>query len=170
MSWRYTYGVADGRFDSEEARRRAIARWSDPEAAERWRQAIRASVQGPERRRQLSEQAKRRWADPEWRARTTARLIEANRDPARRAKLREHWKSTPRVRRPRGPFVIDGVPVRCSCCGRQFTKARPPELDHRIPMAFGGSDTSANANWLCSLCHAYKSVSERKLLLHLRPA
>jgi 5-methylcytosine-specific restriction protein A len=46
----------------------------------------------------------------------------------------------------------------CQICGRVTLEG---EVDHRIPLAKGGTDEDANLQWLCKTpCHADKTVRE----------
>lgn len=47
---------------------------------------------------------------------------------------------------------------RCQVCGAVITDG---EVDHRIPLAEGGTEDDANLQWLCRTpCHAEKSRQE----------
>lgn len=48
----------------------------------------------------------------------------------------------------------------CRACGR-VVDACDGQVDHRVPLAFGGSDEDANLQWLCTPCH--RSKTERDL-------
>lgn len=46
----------------------------------------------------------------------------------------------------------------CALCGRVTTDG---EVDHRIPLAQGGTEDDSNLQWLCKRpCHANKTISE----------
>ncbi|MGE0229944.1 MAG: HNH endonuclease [Dehalococcoidia bacterium] len=45
----------------------------------------------------------------------------------------------------------------CRLCG-----APASEVDHVIPLAFGGLDVRSNAQGLCHACHVSKSAQERQ--------
>jgi len=46
----------------------------------------------------------------------------------------------------------------CQCCGRVTTDG---EVDHRVPLAEGGTEDDGNLQWLCRVpCHREKSRRE----------
>lgn len=47
----------------------------------------------------------------------------------------------------------------CRSCGR-VTDKREGEVDHRTPLAQGGSDDASNLQWLCIECHKLKTARE----------
>jgi 5-methylcytosine-specific restriction enzyme A len=47
----------------------------------------------------------------------------------------------------------------CRACGR-VTDKREGEVDHRTPLALGGSDDPNNLQWLCIDCHRLKTQRE----------
>jgi 5-methylcytosine-specific restriction protein A len=47
----------------------------------------------------------------------------------------------------------------CRTCGRATDK-REGEVDHRTPLALGGSDDASNLQWLCIECHQLKTKNE----------
>lgn len=47
----------------------------------------------------------------------------------------------------------------CQICGRVADRGEG-EVDHRIPLAQGGSDESNNLQWLCIECHRAKTDRE----------
>jgi 5-methylcytosine-specific restriction protein A len=47
----------------------------------------------------------------------------------------------------------------CRACGR-VTDKREGEVDHRTPLALGGSDDPSNLQWLCIECHRLKTQRE----------
>lgn len=47
----------------------------------------------------------------------------------------------------------------CQACGR-VTDKREGEVDHRTPLAEGGSDDAENLQWLCIECHRLKTQRE----------
>jgi len=49
----------------------------------------------------------------------------------------------------------------CARCGADGEDVRL-ELDHRIPVAEGGTDTLDNAQLLCPMCHAPKTQAEAR--------
>lgn len=153
----------------------AKERWANPEIRARTIEGIKKGRgMRPEVLAALRERIRRQWADPEWVAKHHAAQMAGLARPEVRAKIsaaqRRVWATKSRVRRARGPFVADGLPIRCECCGHPFTKTRRPELDHRVSIALGGSDDSSNANWLCAECHSFKTGTEFRVLSALRNA
>jgi 5-methylcytosine-specific restriction protein A len=53
----------------------------------------------------------------------------------------------------------------CRACGR-VTDKREGEVDHRTPLALGGSDHVSNLQWLCIECHRQKTQRESQALRH----
>lgn len=47
----------------------------------------------------------------------------------------------------------------CQICGRVADRG-DGEVDHRIPLAQGGSDEASNLQWLCIDCHRAKTERE----------
>lgn len=47
----------------------------------------------------------------------------------------------------------------CRACGRVTDKCEG-EVDHRTPLAQGGSDEPSNLQWLCIECHKLKTARE----------
>lgn len=47
----------------------------------------------------------------------------------------------------------------CRICGRVADRGEG-EVDHRIPLAQGGSDDASNLQWLCIDCHREKTERE----------
>lgn len=49
----------------------------------------------------------------------------------------------------------------CRACLARGLHVASDEVDHIKPLAWGGTDTRANKQALCSPCHAEKSKAER---------
>lgn len=47
----------------------------------------------------------------------------------------------------------------CQACGRVADK-HEGQVDHRMPLAHGGSDDPGNLQWLCIECHRLKTQRE----------
>lgn len=52
--------------------------------------------------------------------------------------------------------LLEEAEGRCCTCGRKLT-AKSLEIDHRLPLAEGGSNESVNLQALCSLCNRGKA-------------
>ena len=48
----------------------------------------------------------------------------------------------------------------CLCCGVKNGRGVKLEIDHIIPLKFGGESTLDNSQTLCSLCNAHKGINE----------
>lgn len=59
--------------------------------------------------------------------------------------------------RARARVVLD---YRCQACGNGVDKL---ELDHIVPVAFGGSNALDNLQWLCVQCHKEKTKADAKI-------
>lgn len=53
----------------------------------------------------------------------------------------------------------------CRACGRVTDKGEG-EVDHRIPLALGGSEEWSNLQWLCHECHQKKTQQEKRARMH----
>lgn len=49
----------------------------------------------------------------------------------------------------------------CVCCYRSYA-ARFIQIDHKIPLADGGTDTDENVQPLCTGCHKRKTIEENR--------
>jgi 5-methylcytosine-specific restriction protein A len=49
----------------------------------------------------------------------------------------------------------------CQTCRRVTDRAGEGQVDHRIPLAEGGTDDASNLQWLCVDCHRQKTEREK---------
>lgn len=49
----------------------------------------------------------------------------------------------------------------CQICRRVTDRAGEGQVDHRIPLAAGGTDDASNLQWLCVECHRQKTEREK---------
>ena len=76
---------------------------------------------------------------------------------------REHRRTAPgdgAARRFRRRLNRDGWGV-CGTCRREYPAAQL-EVDHRVPLALGGTDYDGNVQALCTAHHRAKSAEERR--------
>ncbi len=64
--------------------------------------------------------------------------------------------------------VLERDGWRCQSCGLVDRSGRLLEVDHVVPVAFGGGDGEGNAVTLCVSCHRRKSAREAGLARHSR--
>ncbi len=48
----------------------------------------------------------------------------------------------------------------CKACQRIGAVTLAVEVDHTVPLAFGGADTWDNLQGLCSICHGLKTAAD----------
>ena len=73
------------------------------------------------------------------------------------------WKDTRLRGRPgmrERAEVLAGEPL-CRVCKAQGKLTPAEEVDHIVPLAWGGSDVRRNKQALCKPCHGAKSAAER---------
>lgn len=49
----------------------------------------------------------------------------------------------------------------CKICGRVADRVGEGQVDHRVPLAQGGTEDDANLQWLCVDCHRAKTNREK---------
>lgn len=87
---------------------------------------------------------------------------------ANRQKVREYVRAYRAQKRNQLGHVSPGLEARlmeaqkgrCLECRRRFTKARPDELDHIIPLAKGGLHDDGNLQLLCRSCNRSKNARD----------
>jgi 5-methylcytosine-specific restriction endonuclease McrA len=70
---------------------------------------------------------------------------------------------TERIRGGRLRKIRDRIGLRdeytCRMCGHVTAHG---EVDHKTPLALGGTNAFENLQWLCSVCHEIKTEQEQK--------
>lgn len=82
----------------------------------------------------------------------------------RNRRLRRKYADRRVSRLARHTLVVRGSGV-CAHCSRRFA-ACDLEVDHVIPLRYGGKDEMTNLHYLCTDCHAEKTARDRDGMDH----
>lgn len=82
--------------------------------------------------------------------------VEANRDASMRGAT-AHMRLRGRALQARNARIALRDVYTCQICGCVVDHG---EVDHRVPLAEGGSDDAMNLQWLCVECHRAKTDRE----------
>lgn len=133
-------------------------RWfTDPKWREEQLNRMRVGYRdNPNRQAQAQARSKEWHSIPENREHRNERNKERYRnDPTHKRKVLDR---TIAWQRRRIEELITQQNGRCGWCSEEFSDARLPELDHYIPLAKGGEDSSNNYWTLCRPCNSAKSA------------